>query len=227
MKKSAFRTPVTVNDEKLAARCARGRVVVIDDDPEILSSLAALFEIEGFACETYLSAVTYLQVLDYNRPCFRGPVCVLCDVAMPDLSGLELQERLAQVGHIPLLLMSGSSGVREAVHAFRAGVLDFLVKPLDADLLLVAVTKALAINAKSHQERREQFEINSRIASLTVRERQVACLVTSGKINRAICEEMAVSLRTVKLYRQRVMQKLGAATLADLVRIADQGGLSG
>ena len=112
------RKPVTVSDHKLAARCARGRVVIIDDDAEILSALAALIEMEGYACETYASALTYLQVLNDNQPCFPGPNCVLCDIKMPEFDGLALQNRLSKLGDTPLLLMSGSSGMREVASAF-------------------------------------------------------------------------------------------------------------
>ena len=225
MKLQKLRVPVTVSDEKLARRCVNGRVVVIDDDPEILSALAALFELEGYACETYSSAVTYLQVLAYNRPCFPGPCCVLCDVAMPELNGLKLQNRLSEHDNTPLILMSGSSDVQDAIHGFRAGAVDFLLKPIDADLLLMVVAKALSLNAEQRQQQAVLVSITDRIAALTLRERQVATLVVSGQINRVIAQQLGISLRTVKLYRQRVMEKLGADSLAELVRIADFGNL--
>lgn len=115
------RHPVTLSECELATRCARGRVVIIDDDTEILSALAALIEFYGYACETFPSALSYLQELNYNRYYFPGPICVLCDVKMPELDGLELQSRLAEFDDIPVLLMSGSSGVSEAVSAFHGG----------------------------------------------------------------------------------------------------------
>ena len=124
---------VTVSDHKFAARCAQGRVVIIDDDAELLSALAALIEMEGYACETYASALTYQQVLNDNQPCFPDPNCVLCDVKMPELDGLALQNRLAKLGDTPFLLMSGSSGMHEVASAFRDGAIDFLVKPVDAE----------------------------------------------------------------------------------------------
>ena len=133
---------VNIFEQEHAARCAQGRVVVIDDDPTIVMALSALLELEGYACETHASAEAYLHVLNYNRPSFPGPHCVLCDLMMPGLSGLELQSRLAALDDTPLLLMSGGSGVQQAVDGFRGGALDFLVKPIEADTLLTAVAKA-------------------------------------------------------------------------------------
>jgi FixJ family two-component response regulator len=219
------RRPVTASDHKLAARYARGRVVIIDDDAEILSALAALIDMEGYACETYPSALTYLQVLNDNQPCFPGPNCVLCDVKMPELDGLELQNRLAKLGDTPLLLMSGSSGMREVASAFRAGAIDFLVKPIDADILLAAVTKALVISKERQSKRERESDLAARIASLTERERDIARRVAAGQTNPMIAKAFGIALRTVKLHRQRAMEKIGAAGIADLVRIADEGGL--
>ena len=225
MIQNCFRQPVTLSDEKLAARCARGRVVLIDDDTEILSALSALIEMEGYACETHTSALGYLQVLASNRQPFPGPCCVLCDVKMPELNGLELQSRLAGLDDTPLLLMSGDSGAREAVSAFRAGALDFLIKPIDADTLLAALVSALSVSATRHLQRERKTDLLARIGSLTERERDIVKRVVSGQTNPAIAEELAIALRTVKLHRQRAMEKLGAGRMADLVRIAGEGHL--
>lgn len=221
---SCYRKPVTVEEEKLAARCARGRVIVIDDEPEVLAALAVLLELEGYACETYLSALAYLNVLNYNSPSFPGPCCVLCDMKMPELDGLALQKRLALVDDIPMLLMSGSSGVFEAVTAFRAGAIDFLIKPFDADVLLDAVVKALSISSERNAQRVWRGEIQARVALLTERERDIARRVVSGQTNQAIADSLGIALRTVKLHRQHVMEKLGIHSLPELVRIADAVG---
>lgn len=220
-----LRRPITVSDQQLAERCARGRVVLIDDDPEILAALASLLEMEGYACEVYASAVQYLQTLAFSRPQFPGPYCVLCDVKMPVLDGLELQRRLLDLGDMPLLLMSGKSGAYETVRAFRAGALDFLIKPIEADDLLVAVQRALAAS-REHQIRQvKSAETDARIASLTEREREVARRVARGQTNPAIAAELDIGLRTVKLHRQHAMEKLGLATAIDLARLVDQGNL--
>ncbi len=225
MTTATYRRAITVSDEQLAERCARGRVVVIDDDGEILSAISALLEIEGYACETYPSARAYLQVLNFNRPCFPGPCCVLSDVMMPEMDGLELQSRLAEIDNTPLLLMSGASTVQEAVRAFKAGALDFLIKPIDADLLLAAVQKALAANSQQRVQHVRKSSLVARIDSLTERERDIARRVARGQINRDIADELGIALRTVKLHRQRAIEKLGAESTVDLARIADEGGL--
>lgn len=218
-----YRRPVTVHDEQLAKRCGQGRVVVIDDDLEILSAFYALMDMEGYACETYASGQAYLHVLNYNRPCFPGPSCVLCDVKMPELDGLELQSRLSEQNDTPLLLMSGVSGAPEAVSAFRAGALDFLIKPIDADVLLAAIAKALHISTIRQQQSEHTTTLAAKIATLTPRERDIAHRVAQGQTNPVIAEQLGIALRTVKLHRQRAMEKVEADNMADLVRIADWG----
>jgi len=220
-----LRRIVTVHDEQLARRCAQGRVVIIDDDTEILAAFKALLEMEGYACETYPSGSAYLQVLNYNRPCFAGPSCVLCDVKMPEIDGLELQGRLAEFDNPPLLLMSGASGALEAVNAFRAGALDFLIKPIDADGLLAAIARALQCSTEQRQRSQHLSSLRAKIATLTARERDIARRVAQGQTNPAIAEQLGIALRTVKLHRQRAMEKVGADNMAALVRLADLGGL--
>ncbi len=216
---------VTVDDLRLAERCARGRIVLIDDDAEIVDALVALFDLEGYACETYSSALSYLHMRTFNSPQFPGPNCVLCDVKMPKLDGLELQRRLAELDDTPLLLMSGASGAVEAVNAFRAGALDFLIKPIETEMLLAAVAKALSTSTERQHLRERHSVLAKRITSLTRRERDVISCVARGEINRDIAEQLGIALRTVKLYRQRGMEKLGVSTVADLARLADEGGL--
>lgn len=217
--------PMTVAEERLAVRCARGRVVLIDDDTEILAALTALIELEGYACESYESALAYLQVLNYNRPCFPGPSCILCDVKMPELNGLELQRRLTEIDDTPLLLMSGACGAHEAASAFRAGALDFLIKPIDANTLLASLVKALETSTERQQQRLRQIELAASIAKLTERERDIARRVAAGQTNPVIAEQLGIALRTVKLHRQRALEKVGASGTADLVRIACEVGL--
>jgi FixJ family two-component response regulator len=199
--------------------------VLIDDDSEILAALAALIEMEGYACESYESALAYLQVLNYNRPCFPGPSCVLCDVKMPELNGLELQRRLTEIDDTPLLLMSGASGAQEAASAFRAGALNFLVKPIDIEVLLAAITEALTVSAERQRQRLRQSSLAARIATLTARERDIARRVSAGQTNPDIAADLGIALRTVKLHRQRALEKVGASGTAELVRIANEGGL--
>ncbi len=205
-------------------RCAHGRVVLIDDDDEIRHAYATLIELEGYACEPYASARVFLAALCENRPRFPGPCCVLSDVSMPEMDGLELQRQLARYRDAPLILISGSSGAAEAATGFRAGALDFLIKPVDADTLLATVARALALSTDRRQARERQTDLAVRIATLTEREREVARWVADGWTNRQIGEALGIVERTVKLHRQHAMEKLGAATLADLVRLVDAAG---
>ena len=220
-----LRLVITENEERLAARCANGSVVIIDDDSEVLAALAALLEIKGYAVETYSSALSYLQVLTANQAVFPGPSCVLCDVRMPEIDGLQFQRKMAEFNHVPLLLMSGHSGAQEAVSGFRAGAHNFLIKPFGTHVLLDAVAQALAASAEHQQLDALRSDLAKRVASLTVREREVSRRVAQGSMNRHIADEFGIALRTVKLHRHRAMEKLGASTLADLVRLADLAGL--
>jgi FixJ family two-component response regulator len=215
------RRAITTDEQRWAQRCAHGLIIVIDDDAEILAALRALFELEGYACETHASALAYLRLLRDSPGRFPGPRCLLCDVKLPELDGLELQRRLAALDTTPMLLMSGLSGAPEAVSAFRAGALDFLIKPLDDEALLAAVANALAVSAAQQREQARRREFAIRLATLTTREREVARRVVRGQRNQEIAEALGVALRTVKRHRQQAMQKLAAEHLVDLVHILD------
>ena len=214
--------PEVWSSAELAERCHRGRIILVDDDDEILAAFTSLPELEGYACEAFSSAVDYLRQLETLRTFPPGPCCVLLDVMMPDLDGLEAQRRLAGLDDTPLLLMSGASGVQEAVTAFRAGALDFLIKPIEAEALLQAVEKALAVSKARQATRERTLTQSRRLAALTRREHDVAVRVARGKLNRVIGEELGLALRTVKLYRQRCLEKLEARSTADLIRILQE-----
>ncbi|WP_416559012.1 response regulator transcription factor [Limnohabitans sp. yimb22184] len=209
-------------DPELAERCARGRVVVIDDDLGILEAFRNLIELDGYACETYSSARAYLQVLEFNRPLHPGPVCVLCDVKMPDMDGLQLQARLVQQGHVPLVLMSGGSGAKEAVTGFRAGALDFLIKPIEAEQLMSTLHKAMSMNRQQLAQSHRQQQVNALLSALSERELSVARMVARGMTNLGISLELNITLRTVKFHRQRAMEKLGIAGTPELVRLLQE-----
>jgi FixJ family two-component response regulator len=215
------RKVITVDDEILARRCAQGRVVIIDDDPEILLALGGLLEFEGFAVQSHASAQDFLAAQANALPQFPGPVCLLCDVNMPTLSGLELQHALLEQDQFPFLLMSGVSGATEVVSAFRAGAVDFLIKPVSVDTLLGAVAAALRVSTQRQKHRSQQAELSNRAKTLSERESMVVRRVARGMTNQAIAQEAQIALRTVKLYRQKGMEKLGVTTTADLVRIVD------
>jgi FixJ family two-component response regulator len=212
---------VTADDENLAARCAKGRVVIIDDEADIADALQTLLHLTGYACDIFSDAIGYLQALGQEQPVFPGPVCVLCDVRMPQVDGLELQKRLAAIDDTPMLIMSGSSGALEATHAFRQGAQDFLIKPIDSATLLAAIDKALSVSRERKRAQAQQLHIHSRVGQLTYREREVLLRVAQGQTNAAIADALAIALRTVKLHRQRGLEKLKVSGVGDLVRIAD------
>jgi FixJ family two-component response regulator len=212
---------MTLDERRRAERHDRGSIVVIDDDPEILAALRALFELEDYRCETYDSALVYLQGLTDQPDRCPGPCCILCDVRLPQVDGLELQQRLARYDEIPILLMSGASGAPEAVSAFRAGAVDFLIKPLDDKTLLDAVAKALAVSAERQHQRARRCELAARLATLTRREHEVARRVAQGVRNLQIAEALGIGLRTVKRHRHHAMEKLEVETVVDLVRLFD------
>lgn len=221
-----MRRVVTVADAELARRCERGRVVAIDDDPDVLAAVVALIESEGYACEPYPSALSFLVAMDDGAPRFPGPVCLLSDIKMPEMDGLALQKRLLEVAQdMPLVLMSGHSGIGEAVSAFRAGAVDFLIKPFEPDALVGALAKALAISAESQRTQIRSQSLSERLLQLTTRERDVARRVAAGQTNPQIAATLGISVRTVKRHRQHAMEKMGARVTADLVRIADEADL--
>ena len=216
------RRPVTVADVRQAECASRGRVIVIDDDEEILQALGGLIAMEGYACEQYGSANGFIAAAQRDPPRFPGPVCVLSDVKMPEVGGLELQKRLVDVGNPPLVLMSGNSGAWETVTAFRAGVVDFLLKPIEDDQLFAALEKALAVSRERQQKSSKAADMAERFAQLTSRKYEIIRLVSRGLINREIAERLGIAVRTVKLHRQRAMEKLNIHGMADLARLDPQ-----
>jgi two-component system response regulator FixJ len=178
---------------------------------------------EGYACETYLSANEFLKEHFLNKLKFPGPWCILCDVKMPEVDGLELQRQLIDRGGAPpLVLMSGASGAYEAVEGLRAGALDFLIKPFDVDNLLATLQRALSISSQRQLDTTKIFDLNERISLLSKREFDIINRVLKGQINRDISEEEAIALRTVKFHRQNAFKKLGVIKLVDLVRLFEQ-----
>lgn len=209
---------ITVDDEALAQRYAKGRIVVIDDDADLLAALATLLQMEGYACETYPSAKAYMQQLALEQPQFPGPSCHLCDVRMPELDGLALQKLLSERGGSPMILMSGASAIDDAVQAFRSGAVDFLVKPFETDALLAAIGKALQQSTQQQAACSRNSSLSASLATMTAREREVAVRVGEGQTNSEIAEAVGISLRTIKRYRQSAMEKAGAKTTAEFVR---------
>ncbi len=216
------RPVVTIHDEREAMRHARGRVSVVDDDDAVRLAVAAVLSDQGYAVVQFASAAQFIDFEQRPEPLFPGPACLLLDVKMPDMSGLELQQRLASiVGTMPVVFMSGGSSAAEAVQALKGGALDFLVKPFDDEELIAAVSRALARSAELEESTLSAQEIQRRFAELSAREVQIAKMVSSGLRNQQIADELGIAERTVKLHRMHMMRKLGAANLIDLVRLLD------
>jgi len=191
-------------------------VHIVDDDDAVRESLGRLLRSHGFAVRLYRSAGEFLLASP-----IKSPGCVLLDLRMPGPGGLELQASLAKQEDAPaVVFMSGEGDVRSSVLAIRRGALDFLTKPIEADVLLSAVRAAIEHDAARRAERQRQAELRRRFAQLTPRERAVFDQVVSGKLNKQIAGALQTCVRTVKSDRAHVMQTFRVHTLADLVRVS-------
>jgi FixJ family two-component response regulator len=196
------------------------RVFVVDDDPSVRESLGTLLVAAGHEVETFPSAQEFLAAYDNDQP-----GCLLLDISMPGMSGLELQARLNERRAIlPIIFMTGHGDVPTAVGAMLAGATDFLQKSFRDHELLDKVSRALAKDAANRAVLGEKAVIRSRFASLTPREMEVMHLVVEGKANKVIAGDLALSQRTVEIHRGRVMEKMEAASLAHLVRMVLEAG---
>ncbi len=190
-------------------------VFVVDDDEAMRNSLAWLIESEGLRVETFESAQSFLAA------CYPGRGgCLLLDVRMPGMSGLELQEHLRhrQI-RLPVIIITGHGDVPMAVRAMKAGAVDFIEKPFDDETLLATIQRALELDAYQRSQQAGRAEIAARLAQLTPREHEVMLMVTDGMSNKEIANELSVSAKTVEAHRARVMEKMEARSLAELVRM--------
>jgi RNA polymerase sigma factor (sigma-70 family) len=190
-------------------------VFVVDDDQAMRSSLQWLIESMGMRVETYDSAQAFL---DAYYPGRAG--CLLLDVRMPGMSGLELQAYLARREHrIPVIIITGHGDVSMAVKAMKNGAVDFIEKPFDDEALIVSIRNALQHDEKQRALRAQRADIAARMAELTPREHEVMAMVTDGRSNKEIATALGVSAKTVEVHRARVMDKMRADSLAELVRM--------
>jgi FixJ family two-component response regulator len=169
----------------------------------------------GWASETFASAEDFLA-----RPRTDGPSCLVLDVSLPDLNGLDLQQRIVDRTDMPIIFITGHGDVPTSVQAMKAGAVEFLTKPLSDEALLDAIRHALERSFAAHAHEAELSALRERHASLTPRERETMALVVSGLLNKQIAFELGISEITVKAHRGRVMRKMRVASLADLVRVA-------
>jgi FixJ family two-component response regulator len=189
------------------------RVFVVDDDLSVLRAVERLLRSSGFTVETFTSPKSFLERLPYD-----GPACLVLDMRMPELSGLDVQGTMAlRAVTMPIVFLSGLSDVPAAAKAMRTGAVDFLVKPVDEVELLDAVSRALVTAEASERRRREEEDFSRRLSRLTKRERQVCDLVAAGLLNKQIAYELGVSEKTIKVHRGRVMHKLEVESVAALV----------
>jgi two-component system response regulator FixJ len=190
-------------------------VHIIDDDEAMRDSLSFLLETAEYKSLTYDSAVTFLAALPT-----LAPGCIITDVRMPEMSGIELVRRLHEQGvAYPVIVITGHADVPLAVEAMKAGVVDFIEKPFDDEVLLLAVRQAMAREVDQQAEREARAEILARIESLSGRERDVLDGLVAGRGNKVIAFDLGISPRTIEIYRANLMTKMGASGLSDLVRM--------
>lgn len=200
---------------------ARSTVFLVDDDDGLRRATARLLTSYGFEVCAFASAEEFLAAFDA-----RAPGCLLLDLRMPGTSGLQLQEALAQRGAAPpIVFLTGHADVPASVMAMKRGAIDFLEKPVKEDELVAALERALELDAKRRGEREELEVLQGRYAALTPREREVLAEMIAGQLNKQAAFSLGIAERTVKLHRSRVMEKMGADSLPELVRMAGRLGL--
>jgi FixJ family two-component response regulator len=196
-------------------------VFVVDDDSSVREAIKSLIRSVGLQVETFESAQEFLRS---KRP--DAPGCVVLDVRLPGLSGLDLQRELAAHGiNLPVIFITGHGDIPMSVRAMKAGALEFLTKPFRDQDLLDAIQQALERDRSARQHGKETTELRERFDSLTSREREVIGLVVSGLLNKQIAGELGTSEVTIKIHRSQVMKKMGAGSLAELVRMTEKLGI--
>lgn len=194
------------------------KVFVVDDDVSVCVALSRLIRTAGFHVETFGTAAECL-----NADRLKDADCLVLDVHLPDLSGLELQAKLTELGlELPIVFITGRGDIPMSVRAMKAGALEFLTKPFDDQQLLDAIEQGIAQCHSARQHEEKLLELQRRHQSLTPRERQVFALVVRGLLNKQIAGELGTAEKTVKIHRGQVMRKMEAASLPDLVRMAEK-----
>lgn len=199
-------------------KCGAGIVFIIDDDASVRAALSSLVRAVGWQVSTFASATAFLE---FRRP--ELPACIVLDIRMPGMSGLELQRRLAQGADAPpIIFMSSYCDIRMTVEAMKAGAVEFLPKPFREEDLLAAIEGALQRDAAARAARAEMAALRLRIASLTTREQEVMLRIVQGHLNKQVAAELGITEATVKVHRRHVMEKMAAASLPELVRMVER-----
>jgi RNA polymerase sigma factor (sigma-70 family) len=191
-------------------------VHVVDDDESIRELLTWLMKREGLRVEAHASAQAFLRAWRDE-----GPACIVLDLHLPGMSGLELQQRLIEEGStVPVVFLSGRADVPNAVHAVKSGAIDFIEKPFDYRRIVAVIRDCLDRDARAREARARDRQACARLASLTQREREILDRIVAGKLNREIAEELEISIKTVEAHRARIMEKVGVGSVAELVQAA-------
>lgn len=197
-------------------------VLIVDDDPSVRKGLTRLLGSAGYTVEAFASAQEFLA-----REPHAGPCCLVLDVRMPDLTGIQLQELLATTGRrMSIVFVTGHADVRTSVKAMKAGAVDLLTKPVDARDLLAAIQRAVTRDEHDRAAAARRAEVQRRVGMLTPREAEVFARVVTGMLNKQIGAVLGIGEKTVKVHRARVMEKMEAGSVAELVRLADEAGVS-
>lgn len=199
------------------------RIYVVDDDPAVLKALCRILRSAGYQPEPFGSASQFME-------CYRAdaPGCLVLDLSMPGVTGLELQHWLTQIkSTLPIIFLTGRGDIPTSVRAMKDGAVDFLTKPVEDSQLLHSIEEALRREREACALRTEAEELRARLATLTPREHEVLTHVVSGRLNKQIAAELGTVEQTIKVHRARVMRKMGVHSLAELVRLAQRAGIAG
>jgi FixJ family two-component response regulator len=196
-------------------------VYLVDDDPDLLKAIERLLQSVGLKVATFLSPHEFLESYDRN-----APGCLVLDLALPGLSGLELQRALEhEASPLPIVFLTGRGDIATSVQAMKHGAADFLTKPVDDTELIAAIHEALARDQALRRARSEREHVAKRIAALTERERQVLEQIVAGRLNKQIAAELGTAEKTIKFHRANLMRKMGVRAVADLVKLAERAGI--
>jgi len=202
-------------------RQSDGVIAIVDDDPSVRKGLERLIRSLGWQAKTFASAQEFL-----DRPRTEAPSCLVLDLQLPGLSGLDLQKRMSEAGlEIPIVFLTGHGNIPTSVKAMKAGAVEFLTKPVDEQELLKAIKEAIQRDRRTRQQHAELHDLRDRYQSLTAREQEVMQQVISGLLNKQIAGELNITEDTVKFHRGHIMRKMQADSFANLVRMAETLGI--